>query len=57
MLEKTDAFFAPLEKHADNPVDVGSLKIASHDEQKMVFRILMEAGWKEEIKRALSDVG
>jgi len=49
--------FELLEKHANNPLDVGGLETASADEQKMVFRILMETGWKDEIKKALSDRG
>ncbi len=38
--------FELLEKYANNPVDVGTVETASKDEEKMVFRILMETGWE-----------
>lgn len=45
--------FKVLEKRINHSVDVGSMETASEDEEKMVFRILIEKTWETEIKDAL----
>ena len=42
--------FKILEKHATNKsVSVGDMEVVSEKEQKMIFKILMEKTWKEDL--------
>ena len=42
--------FKVLEKYVNHSVDVGTIETASQDEEKMVFKILMEKNWKTDIQ-------
>ena len=45
-----EKLFEVLEKHATNEsVSVGDMEVVSEKEQKMIFRILMEKTWKENL--------
>ena len=46
--------FETLEKYVNRSMDVGTIETASEDEEKMVFKILMEKNWKEEINRSVT---
>ena len=41
--------FKVLEKHVNHSIEVGTIETASEDEEKMLFRILMEKDWEREI--------
>ena len=42
--------FEILEKHATNEsVSVGDMEVVSEKEQKMIFKILMEKTWKDDL--------
>ena len=46
--------FEILEKHATNEsVSVGDMEVVSEKEQKMIFRILMEKTWKEDLGKLI----
>ena len=46
--------FEILEKHATNEsVSVGDMEVVSEKEQKMIFRILMEKTWKEDLGKVM----
>ena len=45
--------FKVLEKYVNHSVDVGAIETASEDEEKMVFRILMEKNWRGDIQGVL----
>ena len=44
--------FKLLQEHA-NTIDVGTIETASQDETKMVFQILMEGTWRDDLKNIL----
>ena len=47
-----DKLFKLLQEHA-NTIDVGTIETASQDETKMVFQILMEGTWRDDLKNIL----
>ena len=46
--------FEVLEKYVNRSIDVGSVETASEDEERMVFRILMEKNWEEDLTSIIS---
>ena len=48
-----DQLFSLLQKYVNNPIDAGSVETASKDEEKMIFKILMESSWR---KNMIQDV-
>ena len=51
--EYKQKLFDLLEKYANNPIDIGEVETASKDEEKIVFKILMEQNWQEDIQKVL----
>lgn len=48
--------FEVLEKHATNEsVSVGDMEVVSEKEQKMIFKILMEKTWKEDLGKLIKN--
>ena len=48
--------FEVLEKHATNEsVNVGDMEVVSEKEQKMIFKILMEKTWKEDLNKLMRE--
>ena len=48
--------FEVLEKHASNEsVNVGDMEVVSEKEQKMIFKILMEKTWKEDLGKLMRE--
>ena len=48
--------FEVLEKHAtDNSISVGDMEVVSEKEQRMIFRILMEKTWKDDLGKIMED--
>lgn len=45
--------FKVLEKYISNSIDVGTIETASQDEEQMVFKILMEKNWQQDIRNTL----
>ena len=51
-----EKLFRLLERYHKEPAAVGDLEIASPEEEKMIFKILMEKTWKPDLQSALIPV-
>ena len=55
-MEYKRKLFEILEKHATNEsVSVGDMEVVSENEQKMIFKILMEKTWKEDLGKLVKE--